>query len=114
MDLGAVIDRYDRRFRAMSPNLGLFGIVSTITLKCTENFTVKGRETTVPATKRSLDLFGPGLERFLRETDYARIEWWPQRGVERAVVWQARRLPRGEAYLGVFVRIENDSPMRSR
>ena len=82
----------------MAPNLGLLGVVSKITFKCTENFAVRGREVVVPQNKRSLDLFGPGLKRFLRTTDYARIEWWPQKGVERAVVWQAERLAPGTAY----------------
>jgi hypothetical protein len=45
-----------------------------------------------------VDVFGPGnaqrpsLERFLHDTEYARIEWWPQRGAERVLVWQATRI----------------------
>ena len=36
---------------------------------------------------------GPrGLGAFLRDTDYARLMWWPQAGVERVTTWQARRM----------------------
>src|SRR5262249_42713996 len=45
----------------------------------------------------AIDLVGAGdgrptLEAFLRDTEYARLEWWPQRGAERVVTWQARRI----------------------
>ncbi|HEV2727779.1 MAG TPA: D-arabinono-1,4-lactone oxidase, partial [Solirubrobacterales bacterium] len=35
----------------------------------------------------------PSLERFLREAEFSRVEWWPQRGADRVLTWQARRLP---------------------
>ena len=37
----------------------------------------------------------PSLAQFLRDTDFARLEWWPQRGVDRVLTWQARRFPPG-------------------
>ncbi len=85
-------------FYAMSPNLGLLGIVSTITFECTEMFAIEGEEAVTDEASCAIDLFGtgdangPSLQEFLKDTDFARIEWWPQRGVERFVTWQARRL----------------------
>jgi D-arabinono-1,4-lactone oxidase len=86
-------------FYAMCPNMGLLGVVSAVVLECVDAFDISGQEATTTIESCAVDLFGggaagrPSLERFLRETDFARIEWWPQRGVDRAVTWQARRIP---------------------
>jgi hypothetical protein len=91
------LTRDDPEFFAMAPSLGLMGVVSTITFQCTELFAIEGRESVESVGDCSIDLLGggddrrPSLERFLRDTDFARLEWWPQRGVERVVVWQATR-----------------------
>jgi hypothetical protein len=84
-------------FFAMAPSLGLLGVISTITFECTELFAIEGQEAVESVSDCAIDLLGAGdgrptLERFLRDTDFARLEWWPQRGVERVVTWQARRI----------------------
>jgi Membrane dipeptidase (Peptidase family M19) len=85
-------------FYAMAPNLGLLGVVSTITFQCEATFNIDGQEATTTVEACAVDLFGsgteqrPSLEQFLRDTEYARLEWWPQRGAERVLVWQARRI----------------------
>jgi hypothetical protein len=88
-------------FRAAGIGLGLCGVISTITFRCIPTFDLVGEET-VSATTLSddLDFYGdrrlsglPSLERFLVDTDYVRLMWWPQRGFDRLVVWQARRAP---------------------
>jgi hypothetical protein len=97
---GAVheLTRDDPEFFAMAPSLGLMGVVSTITFECAELFAIEGQEAVEAVGDCSIDLFGAGgdgrptLERFLRDTDFARLEWWPQRGVERVVAWQAKRI----------------------
>ena len=82
-------------FEAMCPNMGLLGVISTITFECVETFDIEGQEATTTIEDCAVDVFGagspgrPSLERFLREIPFARLEWWPQRGVERMVVWQA-------------------------
>jgi D-arabinono-1,4-lactone oxidase len=82
----------------MAPNMGLLGVVSKITLQCDETFNISGQEAVAVADECAIDLFGPGdqerpsLEQFLRDAEYARVEWWPQRGVERVLVWQAQRM----------------------
>jgi hypothetical protein len=84
-------------FFAMAPSLGLLGVVSTITFECVDLFAIEGQEAVEAVSDCAIDLVGrgdgrPTLERFLRDTDFARLEWWPQRGVDRVVVWQARRI----------------------
>ncbi|MGZ4168976.1 MAG: hypothetical protein ACXVFO_19660 [Solirubrobacteraceae bacterium] len=85
-------------FYAMAPHMGLLGVVSTITFACEDSYNITGQEAVTTIDDCAVDLFGagsagrPSLEQFLRETEYARIEWWPQRGAERVLVWQARRL----------------------
>jgi D-arabinono-1,4-lactone oxidase len=85
-------------FYAMSPSFGVLGIVSTITFQCEDTFNIDGQEATATVEECAVDLFGlgtdqrPSLEQFLRDTEYARLEWWPQRGAERVLVWQARRI----------------------
>lgn len=93
----------DPEFEAMCPNLGLLGIVSRITLKCRECFAIAGEEVAHPVATMPIDLLGqgdgrPSLEAFLRTTDFARIEWWPQRGLEHAVIWRARALAPGTPF----------------
>jgi len=88
-------------FRAAGIAMGLCGVISTVTLRCVKTYDIVGRES-ISATRLSgdLDFYGdrrdsglPSLERFLLETDYARLMWWPQRHFDRLVVWQARRAP---------------------
>ena len=85
-------------FYAMAPNMGLLGVVSTITLECVATFNIVGQEAITTIEGCAVDLFGPGgggrpsLEQFLRDTEYCRVEWWPQRGAERVLVWQATRV----------------------
>ena len=94
------ITRDDPRFGAMSPNLGLLGVVSTITFACEEAFDIAGQEAVTTVADCAIDLLGPGgpdrpsLEDFLRGVDYGRVEWWPQRGVEKVLVWQAQQIKR--------------------
>ena len=85
-------------FYAMSPNMGLLGVISTITFQCEDAYNITGQEAITTVADCAIDLFGPGdaerpsLEQFLRDAEYARVEWWPQRGVDRVLVWQAQRI----------------------
>jgi hypothetical protein len=85
-------------FYAMSPNFGLLGVVSTITFQCVETFAITGQEAVTTLDGCAVDLFGdgsddrPSLDAFLRGTDYARLEWWPQRGAERILTWQCQQI----------------------
>lgn len=86
-------------FYAFSPNLGLLGVISKMTLKCEETFNIVGQEAITTVETCEVDLFGegdaarPGLATFLKEQDYTRMEWWPQRGAERVSLWKAVKTP---------------------
>jgi hypothetical protein len=103
-------------FHSMSPNLGLLGVVSTITFECTDVFAIEGSEAVTTLEGCPADLFGrgdgskPSLEQFLRDTEFARLEWWPQRGAERIVTWQARRFDPGDGFHPEPYKRFGDSP----
>lgn len=85
----------DALFDAFACSMGLLGIVSTVTFACIERYDLVGRATVTSDDAWPTRLSGPGpspLESFFRKTDYARLMWWPQAGVERVVTWQARRM----------------------
>jgi hypothetical protein len=84
---------------AVLPSLGLLGVIIAVTLRCEPLFTIAGQEAIADLEQAEIDLAGPGgggrpsLASFLTEAEYARIEWWPQRGAERILIWQAQRTP---------------------
>jgi D-arabinono-1,4-lactone oxidase len=92
------VTRDDDDFYAMCPNLGLLGVISKIILKCVPAFNIEGEEAITTVDAGPVDLFGngepgrPSLEQLLRETEYARVIWWPERGADRLVTWRARRI----------------------
>lgn len=85
-------------FLAAGVSMGLLGVLSRVTFRCIPTFNIEGSESTTGEADCEIDLFGPGsaskpsLERFLRETEYTRIMWWPQTNLKRVVVWKARRI----------------------
>ncbi len=87
----------ERGLPAVLPSLGLLGVITEVTLRCEPLFTISGQEAIVDLPGAPFDLEGPGdadrpsLVAFLRAVEYCRIEWWPQRGAERLIVWQAQR-----------------------
>ncbi|OJH40727.1 D-arabinono-1,4-lactone oxidase [Cystobacter ferrugineus] len=90
----------DPEFEAVLVSMGLMGITSTLTFSPDDHFNIIGDETcySLNDVNCPIDFFGPGtadkpsLEQFMRQTEYTRLLWWPQKGAERIVVWQARRL----------------------
>jgi len=92
-------DKDNENFGAVVLSLGLLGIVSKVRLQLTPNFYIYGQQITYPTDPGScpIDLLGdgtagkPGLESFLQQTPYSRLLWWPQKKVERMVIWEASR-----------------------
>lgn len=85
-------------FDALAVSLGLLGVISKVRFKLTPNFNIVGQEVTTPTSLSSacpIDLFGagtagkPSLMAFLKQMPYARLLWWPQKGSDRLVIWQA-------------------------
>jgi hypothetical protein len=78
-------------------NLGLMGIIVSVTFQCIPSFNISGSELTTFYDECEIDLFGdgskgkPGLEEFLKKPKYTRLMWWPQNTVKKMVVWQADR-----------------------
>ena len=85
-------------FNAAALSMGLLGIISTMTFKCVPTFNISGQEAITTYDEALVDLFGsgderrPSFENFLKEVEYTRLVWWPQRGGERIIVWQAQRI----------------------
>lgn len=85
-------------FFAAGVSMGLLGVISKVRLRVRRSFNIKGSQITSTTADAPIDLFGggsdgkPSLERFLRETPYTRLMWWPQRGFERIQIWQASRI----------------------
>jgi FAD/FMN-containing dehydrogenase len=82
------------RFHAALVSLGLLGIMTEVTFRCEPRYDIVGDERCTRRVDAAIDLFsdGPtGLAAALRAHEYLRLMWWPQPGVDKLVVWQARR-----------------------
>lgn len=93
------IRRGDPQFDAVAVSLGLCGVITSVEFQCVPWFDIIGRETTTLTSECAIDLFGSGagsLRDFLTQTPYARLLWWPQAGVDKITVWQARRMERAD------------------
>lgn len=99
-------DADQSNFKAALVSMGLFGVLSTVTLNCTEKFNIKGCQTSKLVTVTNVDIYDDnpvdgrkGLSTFLKETQYSQMLWWPQTssGIvglehERLQVWQAEKI----------------------
>ncbi len=91
-------DSRSDEFYAAGVSMGLFGIITSVTFQLVEKFDIIGEQSTLPISNCGIDLFGPGTsnmpstEKFFRDTEYARLMWWPQQGVEKMVVWKASQM----------------------
>ena len=87
--------------------MGLLGVITELRLRCIPRYSIIGEEAITTLEDCAIDLLGegsagrPSLERFLRDAEYSRLLWWPQRGVERVVVWSAKRATEAGADLQV-------------
>ncbi len=89
------VHRGEDLFDAVAVSMGLLGVITRVTFRCEPWFDIIGRETTSHTADCEIDLFGDGensLREFLTRTPYARLLWWPQPGVDKMTVWQARRM----------------------
>lgn len=85
-------------FNAALVSMGLLGIITQVRIQCVPTFDIVGQEAITTLDDAEVDFFGPGddgrpsLETFLKKVQYTRLEWWPQAGAQRLVVWQAQRI----------------------
>ena len=102
-------------FRAALVSMGLLGVLSKVTFKCSPTFDIQGEQNSSSVENCKVDIFNDnpsditktGLTTFLTSTTYARILWWPQasnisadsktkvKTNERLQVWQAHRIKLG-------------------
>ena len=103
-------------FRAVALSMGLLGVISTITFKCIPTFNISGQEAITTYQEALVDLFGggderrPSFETFLKDVEYTRLVWWPQRGGERIIVWQSQRIAPQYGFRPVHYQEFGDSP----
>lgn len=88
-----------QKFYAAGVAMGLFGIVSRVYLKCVPVYNIVGQEASTTTTGAAMSMFGDdpkdpriGLQDFLKKVEYTRLMWWPQRGIDQVVTWQAARM----------------------
>jgi hypothetical protein len=91
-------DDEDDLFYAVGVSMGLLGIITSVTFQCINTFNIAGTETTSGYIDCNLDLFGsgddgrPSAASFFKKAEYSRMMWWPQKGIEEILVWEAERI----------------------
>jgi len=96
-------DPTDPFYGAGVATMGLFGIIVSATFSCSRGFFIGGEERITTVDNCEIDLFGsgngvkPSLKEYLKTTIYTRLIWWPQRNVNKMVVWKARQMTELEA-----------------
>lgn len=86
-------------FNALGVSLGLLGVIVKVRMQLVPFFNIYGQQITTKTTYKEcpIDLFGdgnstkPNYQQYLEKTPYSRMLWWPQKGVDRVVMWQAIR-----------------------
>ncbi|MEZ4328642.1 MAG: D-arabinono-1,4-lactone oxidase [Polyangiales bacterium] len=87
----------DPDFAHVGVSMGLMGIVSSVTLRLEPEYVIRGWTSVQRVADCDIDLFGdgdatrPSLKTFFETTPYARLLYWPQKGVERVEIWTAER-----------------------
>ena len=93
------VEKGSELYNAFGVSMGLLGIITKVRIQLTPNFYIYGQQITTRTSleKCPIDLFGdgrdgkPSYEEYLRNTPYTRMLWWPQKGVDRVVIWEAVR-----------------------
>ncbi|MEM9070340.1 MAG: D-arabinono-1,4-lactone oxidase [Myxococcota bacterium] len=91
--------RGDDLFHAVGVSMGLLGVITEVTFDAIPNYAIVGDQTTVGTAdplspvKLFADADDPrSLQRFLEETPYTRLMWWPQHDFHRVQIWRASRM----------------------
>lgn len=96
--------RFDRRddpdaFAGALVSLGLLGVVTEVTLQCEPTYAIVGEESCRGLADAEVDLFADGdtgIASHFHRSEYTRLLWWPEPGVDRLVIWKARRMQPAE------------------
>jgi len=87
-------------FYAVGVSLGLFGVITRVTLQCKPRYFVAGTETNYEL-KDSFLVKSQGrylLEDELTHNDFLHINWFPQRKVQRVMQWVGQRVEQMEPF----------------
>ncbi|XXY19965.1 D-arabinono-1,4-lactone oxidase [Sorangium sp. So ce216] len=87
-----VLNKGTDDFYAAGVSMGLFGVITHVTVKLRKSYLVKGVEETV-ATKDSILADAATLEAALREQAYVHCLWFPDAGVDRVLQYKADQAP---------------------
>lgn len=91
-------------FHAAGVSMGLLGVVAKVWFRVGKSYNVVGREVTTSFDNCAIDLLGdgdaehPSLEKYLRDSEYTRLLWWPQHNFNRVQVWECGRQKPGDVY----------------
>ncbi len=104
-------------FAATAVAMGLYGIISRVRFQAVPRYNIMGQEAITTEEGCRIDLFGdgdsfrPSLQRFLEETEYTRLMWWPQKGLRRVVVWEAQRIEPTDDFEPIPYKELGDTPV---
>jgi len=88
----------DDPFYAAGLSLGLFGVITSVTLQCVASFNIIGQELVTKIADCAFDFLGPGsstvpsFQNYLSDTEFSRTLWWPMSTLQRVVAWQAKTM----------------------
>lgn len=82
-------------FDAAAVSFGLFGVITSVTLKLDKRYLVKGTEETV-RTADSILASGEALKMALEKNTYVHAVWFAQPGVDRVLQFRAEQAPETE------------------
>lgn len=96
-------DDVDDPFFAAAVSMGLLGVLVSVTFQCIDTFNIEGSEITYKYKESPIELFEEDggndssdnpretLRDFFQDREYCRCMLWPQRGIEKIVMWEAKR-----------------------
>lgn len=76
-------------FYAAGVSLGLLGVIVSVTFRCEPKFSVRGTNATRPVGETGRP---SALEQRLQASDYNRLLWFPQKGVQKEAFWSGNRV----------------------
>ncbi len=88
----------DDPFYAAGLSMGLFGIITSVTLKCIVSFDIIGQEKVTVDTNCEFDFYGPGnattpsLQEYISTAEFSRTLWWPIKTLKRVIAWKAKTM----------------------
>ena len=81
--------------------MGLFGVITRVTLRCDPRYFVAGTEINYEVKDSFLAKQANGhyvLEDALEENDFMHLDWFPQKGVERVIQWVGAKVDEMEPF----------------